>query len=95
MAPADDEDAMLAQAIALSMAANDAPAADTEMTDSGTANGSNAAVDDALNDADFMGNLIDSLPGVNQGDINVQDILQSLNDEQKDEEAKNKKKDEK
>lgn len=75
MAVEDDEEAMIAQAIAMSMAAGDA-----EMTDankSGTDDG--AAVQQALSDPQFLQSLIGTLPEADQANLNVDDILNSMN----------------
>jgi 26S proteasome regulatory subunit N10 len=61
MAIDNDEEAMIAQAIAMSM--------QTEEPD----------VQEALNDPNFLNSLIDSLPEADKANLNVEDILASLN----------------
>lgn len=104
----NDEEAMLAQAIALSMQADNeqdnnnntttttATTSDTTMTDASnnlanpavsadsTQQTSNHTVSEAdtnaaLDDPDFINSLLSSVPGVNQSDLNVNNLLDELN----------------
>jgi len=82
-----DEDEMLAQAIAMSMAAeNMEQNVDTEMSDQ-PSSGHDAQpkeLEDALANEDFLNELLDSLPGVDKDDVDVQSILDSLGSDAQD-----------
>lgn len=90
----NDEEAMLAQAIALSMQnqeSDDNTTTDTAMnntnTTTATRNDDNTVSEEeanaALDDPDFINSLLSSVPGVNQTDINVNNLLDEMNKNKK------------
>jgi len=80
----DDEDAMLAQAIAMSMAAEQPNAAAANDDGMEVEN-----VEEALHDAAFVQSLLESVDM--QGDVDVDDIMGDLDGDDKDKKKEDKK----